>query len=89
MSLIAVGHATSLLLMISFILCVGFDFLFPEYAMYQSWQNLLPGFEWLSWKSFILGMVEAYGYGWYIALVWVPLYNFFSGHRTGTSNASQ
>ena len=89
MSLIAVGHATSLLLMISFILCVGFDFLFPEYDMYQSWQNLLPGFEWISWKSFILGMLEAYGYGWYIALVWVPIYNFFVSHQAGSSNDSQ
>jgi 2TM family of unknown function (DUF5676) len=79
-SLLAVGHATSLLLMISFILCVGFDFLFPEHAMYQAWQKLLPGFEWISWKSFFLGAIESYGYGWYIALIWVPIYNF-SSHR--------
>lgn len=75
-SLLGVGHATSLLLMISFILCVGFDFLFPEHAMYQAWQKLLPGFEWISWKSFVLGAIESYGYGWYIALIWVPIYNF-------------
>lgn len=81
-SLIAVGHATSLLLMISFVLCVGFDFLFPEHAMYQSWQKLLPGFEWISWKSFLLGAVEAYGYGWYIALIWVPIYNFAISRKT-------
>lgn len=76
LSLAAVGHATSALFFISFILCVGFDLLFPEHAMYQAWQKLLPGFEWLSWKSFILGAIEAYGFGWYIALIWVPLYNF-------------
>ena len=76
MSLLAVGHATSLLLTISFVLCVGFDFLFPEHAMYQSWQNLLPGFEWISWKSFFLGVIETYAYGWYAALIWVPIYNF-------------
>jgi len=58
-SLLAVGHATSLLLMISFILCVGFDFLFPEHAMYQAWQKLLPGFEWISWKSFFLAPLKA------------------------------
>ena len=80
-SLIAAGHATSLLLAISFALCVGFDLLFPEHAMYQSWQRLLPGFEWLSWKSFLLGLVESYGYGWYFVLVWVPLYNVFAARR--------
>lgn len=75
-SLLGVGHATSLMLAISFTLCVGFDLLFPNHAMYESWQSLLPGFEWLSWKSFFIGFLEAYGYGWYFALIWVPIYNF-------------
>jgi hypothetical protein len=35
-SLIAVGHASSLLLAITFILCVTFDLLFPGMAMYQT-----------------------------------------------------
>ena len=74
-SLIAVGHATSLFLAITFILCVGFDLFFPEHAMFQAWQNLLPGFVWLSWKSFFLGLIESYAYGWYFSLIWVPLYN--------------
>lgn len=75
-SLIAVGHASSILLSVSFILCVAFDILFPDHAMYEAWQKLLPGFEWISWKSFILGVVESYGYGWYFTLIWVPIYNF-------------
>jgi len=84
LSLTAFGHATSLLFLISFVLCVGFDFIFPEHAMYQSWQSLLPGFEWISWKSFLLGMVESYAYGWYVALIWIPLYNVFSARSTKT-----
>lgn len=75
-SLLGVGHATSLMLAISFALCIGFDLLFPDHAMYETWQKLLPGFEWISWKSFFLGVIEAYGYGWYFALIWVPIYNF-------------
>jgi hypothetical protein len=39
LSLVAAGHATSLFLMISFTLCVAFDLLFPEHAMYQAWCN--------------------------------------------------
>ncbi len=46
--------------------------------MYQAWQHLLPGFQWISWKSFFLGAIESYGYGWYFALIWVPLYNVLS-----------
>ena len=56
-SLVAVGHASSLLLAITFTLCVVFDLVFPEMAMYQMWLKLLPGFEWLTWQSFLLGLV--------------------------------
>jgi len=78
LSLAAFGHATSLFLAITFVLCVGFDLVFPQMAMYRSWQALLPGFTWISWSSFLLGLVESYGYGWYVALIWVPLYNVLS-----------
>ena len=79
LSLAAVGHASSLFLAITFAVCVAFDLLFPAHAMYQAWQKLLPGFEWISWKSFFIGLVESYGYGWYFTLIWVPLYNFVAG----------
>lgn len=83
-SLTATGHATSLFLAISFVLCVAFDLLFPQHAMYLAWLKLLPGFTWISWRSFGLGLLESYGYGWYFALIWVPLYNFFV-HRQHAS----
>lgn len=75
-SLLAVGHASSALLAISFALCVGFDLLFPDLAMYRAWQDLLPGFNGLNLQGFLLGLVETYGYGWYATLIWVPIYNF-------------
>lgn len=78
LSFAAVGHASSLFLAITFAVCVAFDLLFPAHAMYQAWQKLLPGVEWISWKSFFIGLVESYGYGWYFTLIWVPLYNVFS-----------
>ena len=79
--LLALGNAASLFLAITFSLCVTFDLLFPEMAMYETWRRLLPGFEWLSWKSFFLGLIESYGYGWYFALIFAPLYNFFLAKR--------
>lgn len=78
LSLSAFGHATSLFLSITFALCVGFDLVFPQMAMYRSWQALLPGFTGINWSSFVLGLVESYGYGWFVALIWVPLYNVFN-----------
>lgn len=81
-SLVAAGHAMSLFIAISFALCVLFDMVFPQHQMYPAWQRLLPGFEWISWRSFALGLVESYAYGWYIVLIWVPLYNVFSARRS-------
>ena len=87
-SLKAFGHATSLLFAMTFVICVGFDLLFPAHRMYQSWQALLPGFSWISWSSFFIGVVESYGYGWYLALIWVPLYNVFAGRDERRSRRS-
>ena len=80
-SLVAAGHASSVLLAITFTLCVAFDLVFPEMAMYQVWLKLLPGFEWLSWKSFFLGLAESYGYGWYFTFIWVPIYNLATSRQ--------
>jgi hypothetical protein len=88
LSLIAVGHATSLFLAVTFALCVAFDLLFPQHAMFRAWQDLLPGFEWISWKSFLLGLLEAWGYGWYFALVWVPIYNVVAQRSAAGKNRS-
>jgi hypothetical protein len=66
---------------ISFTLCVVPDLIFPQHQMYPAWQRLLPGFEWISWRSFALGLVESYSYGWYLVLIWVPLYNLISARQ--------
>ena len=78
---IALGMSLGLFLAITFVLCVGFDLLFPGQAMYQTWLRLLPGFTWLTWPSFLLGLVESFAYGWYVALIFGPLFNFFANWR--------
>ena len=74
---VALGMSLGLFLVITFLLCVLFDLVFPDLAMYPVWKPLLPGFTWLTWPSLFLGLVETFAYGWYVALVFVPLYNFF------------
>jgi len=74
----ALGMALGLFLAITFSLCVVFDLIFPGQAMYQSWLRLFPGFTWLSWPSFVLGLAEAFGYGWFVALIFAPIFNVFS-----------
>lgn len=73
-----VGLAMGSFLAITYALCVGYDVLFDQ-RMYESWRALLPGFTWLTWSSFFLGLLETFLYGIYFGLVFVPLYNFFHG----------
>ena len=55
----------------------------------QSWMRsaariesaLLPGVTWISWSSAVLGLVESFAYGWYIAVIFVPTFNFFSAKK--------
>ena len=76
--LVAFGVSLGLFLTVTYVLCVGFDLNFPGQAMYQTWLRLLPGFTWLTWPSFVLGLVESFAYGWYVALIFCPLFNFFA-----------
>ena len=75
---LALGMSLGLFLAITYVLCVLFDLWFPGLAMNPVWAPLLPGFTWLTWPSFFLGLVESFAYGWYVALVLGPLYNFFA-----------
>ncbi|WP_293962692.1 DUF5676 family membrane protein [Sneathiella sp.] len=80
---IALGMSLGLFFAVTFILCVSFDLLFPDQAMYKTWLGLLPGFTWLSWPSFFLGLGESFAYGWYVALIFGPLFNFFAALGSG------
>ena len=75
--IIVVGHATSLFLVVSYLLCVGFCLLFPAYQMHEAWAPLLPGFEWLTPSGFLFGLLGSYVYGWYIAVIWIPLHEYY------------
>jgi hypothetical protein len=72
-----VGMSIGILLALSFAICVLLGLIFPWAAMYQAWLPLLPGVTWISWTSALLGLAESFAYGWYIAVIFVPVWNFF------------
>jgi 2TM family of unknown function (DUF5676) len=83
MRLRPLGHSLSIFFVISFLLCMLWGAFTPQdLHMHRAWQELLPGFEWGSVTGIVIGLVETYLYGWYIALVFVPLYNFFNRQKT-------
>lgn len=78
----AFGFALSLFLVFSYVLCVIGHLLFPGCLINHSALAIfLPGFELLSWRTFFLGFGESFAWGWYVALVFGPLYNFLASWR--------
>ena len=64
---------------ISFTICVLGGLIAPGLAIpHQSLELFLPGFTWISFSSFVLGLVESFAFGVYAALIFVPLHNFFA-----------
>jgi 2TM family of unknown function (DUF5676) len=76
--IVALGLSLSLFLGLSFALCVLLGLVLPEFGLHQPWLQFLPGFTWLTWPSFFLGLIESFAYGWYVALIFGPLFNFFA-----------
>ena len=80
---IALGMALSAFFTTSYILCVIGYLAFPSLPVdHAALAIFLPGFQLLSWSTFLLGLVESVAWGWYVALVLGPLYNFFAARMT-------
>ena len=76
---LALGMSLSVFLAISYVACVLGYLLFPSLPIAHSALAIfLPGFRLLSWQSFVLGLVESFAWGWYVALIFGPLYNYFA-----------
>ncbi len=64
---------------LTFVVCVVYGLLVPKaFHTVQLLEMTLPGFKWLSFGSFVLGLVESFLYGVYTGLVFTPIYNYFS-----------
>jgi hypothetical protein len=75
---LAFGMGLSLFLAISYVLCIVSYLVFPGMPINHAALSIfLPGFALLNWPSFCLGLIESLAYGWYVALIFGPLYNFF------------
>lgn len=79
---IALGFSVSAFCAITYSLCVLFYVLFPGSAERHVLLSFYtPWFEVLTWSGFLLGLLGSLVCGWYVALVFGPLYNFFAGWR--------
>jgi len=75
----ALGMSLSFFFVISYVICIIGYLLLPGLPINHSVLTIfLPGFELLTWLTFCIGLIESFAYGWYIALIFGPLYNFFA-----------
>lgn len=78
--------ASGILAALTFSLDVLFGLWFPNWWVMQNfWEQILPGFTFISWGSYFLGLVESFVSGAYLAVVFVPLYNYFLSRRSEQS----
>lgn len=74
------GLSLSAFFAITYLLCVALRLVVPDVGNHLPWFQFLPGFEWTPF-GMLLGLIESVGYGWYVALVFGALFNFFVSHR--------
>lgn len=77
-AIVPLGLSLGSFLVISYVLCVLFGIFVSERGIHQLFAQLLPGFTWITWPSFLLGLLWSFLCGWYVAVVFAPLFNFFS-----------
>lgn len=80
--LVPFGMSVSLFFVVTYTGCIVFYLLFPDLVRTHALlAQFLPGFTLLDWPSFFLGLFESFGFGWYVALIFGPLYNYFVGRN--------
>lgn len=77
-----IAWTLSIFLTLIYTLDVIAGLLFPNwYVMQRIWELVLPGFTYISWGSFFVGLVESFVFGILSALLFVPIYNYFAGRE--------
>lgn len=80
LSIRVISWSLGLFFTISYVLCVIYGLLVPArlHGMSVFLEAVLPAFKWISFKGFILGLVESFLYGPYTGLIFVPIYNYLN-----------
>lgn len=80
--LVPFGLSLSAFLVVTYVLCILFGLLVSAKGMHQLLPMLMPGFTWITWPSFLIGLVWSLVYGWYVAVVFAPIFNYFASRHS-------
>ena len=76
------GLSLSAFFSISFVLCVLGYYILPDLPVaHGALAIILPGFQFDSAPRFVVGLLDSIAWGWYIALIFGPLFNYFVARR--------
>jgi hypothetical protein len=60
LAIVPLGMSLASFLVITYVLCVLFGIFVSERGMHQLLTQLLPGFTWITWPSFFLGLLWSF-----------------------------
>ena len=78
LAIVPLGLSLSFFLVITYVLCVLYGVFGFQQGMHQLLFQLIPGFTWITWPSFFIGLIWSFVCGWYIAVVFALLFNYFA-----------
>jgi hypothetical protein len=79
LAIVSLGLTLSSFFLISYVLCILYGLAVSDAGFHRTLlPMLIPGFTWISWYSFVVGLIWSVVFGWYVAVVFAPLHNFFA-----------
>ena len=79
LAIVPFGLTLSAFFTITYVLCIVYGLVLPDQGFHRTLMPmLLPGFAWLTWPAYFIGLAWSVAFGWYVAAVFTPLYNFFA-----------
>ncbi|MBA3911539.1 MAG: hypothetical protein C0524_17085 [Rhodobacter sp.] len=76
LSIVPLGVTLSAFFSATYLLCLIAALVLPVQGMRLIFEALFPGFVWLTATSVVVGLFWAIFFGWYIAVLFVPIRNY-------------
>lgn len=77
LSVVPLGFTLSTFFVVTYILCLLAALVLPTQGMRLVFEAVIPGFVWLNAISVVTGLLWAAFVGWYFAVLFVPIRNYF------------
>lgn len=87
LAIVPLALALGSFFVISYVLCVLYGLFGFQQGMHRFLFELIPGFTWITWPGFFIGLVWSFLLGWYVAIIFVPLFNFFRARAESRATA--